>query len=799
MLRIFAVLLLLASPALCQQDFPPGGTTSPIPSGTRVLWWDFTGTTGTHFGTGAIGGGDQAQIAESVSRPGVVQIGNNSNANGGVYWQVGSETFLIAGGEAFTLVFRVDASTDVVGHFGFQDAFTAAEPVDGVYINLDGTTLDGMTASNSTRSTTSSSYTISEDTWYTARVTVNAGGTTASFSLTNSVGTLLWSDTLDTNLPTGAGRNTGAGATAYKTLAADADFLSYDYVEASSPTLSARGAGSGVGVNFASVWGSITGALANQIDLSTVLDAKSDFTTGTAYPSASCEAGEEFYRTDDGTRYTCVDTDTWRTVPVDELNVKDYGAVGDGSTDDTVAIQAALDAVAAAHSSLYFPKGVYKITDTLEVVQANNFRVRGPNYQGETWSTYIRWDGAASGTMLLLDGVRESEWMDIGLDGRIGANEAGVIIDIDKITAGTGQPRKNLFRRMLIRGGLTATVRIANTSTVNNEAHVFEDCAVSGATVKGDGFQVKNINAKNNQVVRGKIGGYVNAVNIIAGSLHMRGTELSGNDVWVRTETEGEPVYIDNCDGDSGKTFVEMTGNTQPSPVLAIGNRFVQYYDGDLFIFNNSNGPLVLIGNDFASGGYDAGTTTSITSTGPQVIALGNVFPNDTLLPYEPGTSPRLSSLFAQGNWQYIPGNQYRPFDNVNIPSPGSDTPFTPAAVGMTGLISPDTQSFAWDNNYILVRSSWTKIAATADVTLTQTPTIIVKIGTAGAFDGQMTTITHVGDTNTVTLQDEGTLAGSKLRLTASTIDIGPHDSVTFLYSSDLDGWVQIGPVVNVQ
>ena len=73
---------------------------------------------------------------------------------------------------------------------------------------------------------------------------------------------------------------------------------------------------------------------------------------------------------DDSTRVLRGDG-TWGTVAgsggyVDlRYNVRDYGAKGDGSTNDTSAIQAAIDAAKVTGGTVYFPRGLYIITSSL--------------------------------------------------------------------------------------------------------------------------------------------------------------------------------------------------------------------------------------------------------------------------------------------------------------------------------------------------------------------------------------------------------------------------------------------------
>jgi hypothetical protein len=97
-----------------------------------------------------------------------------------------------------------------------------------------------------------------------------------------------------------------------------------------------------------------------------------------------------------------------RTLPdrlADVVNVRDYGAVGDGSADDTISIQNSLDAAFGSYSNphgwngrasnkhVFFPPGIYRTTSALKVrwVMAGHILGAGRN------STIIRYTGTVPG------------------------------------------------------------------------------------------------------------------------------------------------------------------------------------------------------------------------------------------------------------------------------------------------------------------------------------------------------------------------------------------------------------------
>lgn len=110
-------------------------------------------------------------------------------------------------------------------------------------------------------------------------------------------------------------------------------------------------------------------------------------------------------------------TTTWQNagytgniVPGASVDVQDFGAVGDGITDDTLAIDAAIDFVfsSPAHGTVFFPAGEYLITATLQL--PSGCSLRGEVSAGENQSRLIFNFNGSDGDCLYVGGTVTSTY-----------------------------------------------------------------------------------------------------------------------------------------------------------------------------------------------------------------------------------------------------------------------------------------------------------------------------------------------------------------------------------------------------
>lgn len=94
-------------------------------------------------------------------------------------------------------------------------------------------------------------------------------------------------------------------------------------------------------------------------------------------------------------------------IPSGTPSLAHYGAVADGVTDASVAIQAAIDYLPSTGGTVLIPDGVFAINTTIVVSKPNTFiqGVGGANRHNSTpflvnYGSCLKWTGAASGTMV---------------------------------------------------------------------------------------------------------------------------------------------------------------------------------------------------------------------------------------------------------------------------------------------------------------------------------------------------------------------------------------------------------------
>ena len=125
------------------------------------------------------------------------------------------------------------------------------------------------------------------------------------------------------------------------------------------------------------------------------------------------------------------------------INVKDYGALGDGSTDDSAAIAAAIAELPSSNCALYFPAGVYRC-GTVSITEKTGLTVCGDGWSSSVIKSNVYFNagdgyGVTPGAQVINIGPSCSNVLVFGLtfDGSCTHRKAGqqaVMISADNTT-----------------------------------------------------------------------------------------------------------------------------------------------------------------------------------------------------------------------------------------------------------------------------------------------------------------------------------------------------------------------------
>lgn len=320
-------------------------------------------------------------------------------------------------------------------------------------------------------------------------------------------------------------------------------------------------------------------------------------------------------------------------------DVTRYGAKGDRVTDDTAAIQAAIDAAEAANGGIvWFPVGTYLTSSTLEYVgtSATTITLSGVGRAGRgPRGAVIKWNGAAGGTTMRLRGGQTM--VVSGLAFTAGANAPLYDLDLvsDQPAGGSGlaNVRVEDCHFGAASGVDSAFIRIGD-SNFQADTVLIASCTLAGNEVQPTyGVLTATANAKNfavrNTEIIGCQTGYYHGG---AGYLTFDSCGFSSNQVADIRAATGQ-ISVRGCGSEGSVRFITGTTGTNHGSVSVLNS----YFDSDLVPLDDYvityEGALFLEGSSFnnrrAAGAIakvKGGGLTGASSS--SIVSIGNFYLN---------------------------------------------------------------------------------------------------------------------------------------------------------------------------
>jgi hypothetical protein len=242
-----------------------------------------------------------------------------------------------------------------------------------------------------------------------------------------------------------------------------------------------------------------------------------------------------------------------RTMPdrlAEVVNVKDFGAAGDGSMDDTAAIQAALNAAYGSSSSpngsfpgsmknraVFFPAGYYKITRALTLKSVMGAHIFGAG----RFATTIQ-NVTSGGSVFVTNGCQYSRFEQLNLMAS-GTNSVCFDLDFD----GNGIPlQSNTFSDIYFQGA-DIGLRIGNSGFMGSE-NLITNCFFANHRLYG--LVTMNFNALQQTVIGGNFQNCGTGISVNYGSvpvIHGVGFQQSANLDIVTLNGANDAISIKGC------------------------------------------------------------------------------------------------------------------------------------------------------------------------------------------------------------------------------------------------------------
>lgn len=454
------------------------------------------------------------------------------------------------------------------------------------------------------------------------------------------------------------------------------------------------------------------------------------------------------------------------------FNVKSYGAVGDGVTDDTDAIQACIDA--AGDGTVFFPAGNY-LVDSLLVKESPT--LEGVGYD---WATASNCSRIVSETTLPIISI------DYDVDGGAGYATGATLRNLYIVGDNGADDGVHKQTGVVINGEaavLLDRVYIANCgdygirilTTEHTDLVTIDNCRIEDNTKGGiyakrtatlllNAIRITNCNIIDNT-------GF--GINILGNNIIIDKNIIQGNDsagVYMSARDLGEVNATTYATTISNNYFEENAGgNIMIKAYWQSGAMQYHYYttisDNYMYLSDATAIATVTASVTFKLAGGSAAVK------GIKYLNFVNNYMEVDGALYQIDAQGRLDNTcnVLVNSSNQTAANSYNGLTGANIYGRKTARPFvaTGTVVAGTGI----TEAMLADNMYFNTASA---------IDISANPQIV------DGYDGQEITIVGSSDTNTLTLDN-----GNGLALKSAQVVLGVSDSITLVYNATLDLWIE--------